>query len=61
MVLLRAGLSSFVSLTWCISWRTMSLADTYAIGFTSPLIMTHCKPASLGVQAEVSALSARLR
>ena len=34
MVLLRAGLSSFVSLTWYISWRTMSLADTYAIGLT---------------------------
>ena len=40
MVLLRAGLSSFVSLTWYISWRTMSLADTYAIGFTAPLLMT---------------------
>jgi drug/metabolite transporter (DMT)-like permease len=40
MVLLRAGLSSFVSLTWYISWRTMSLADTYAIGFTAPLMMT---------------------
>ena len=40
MVLLRAGLSSFVSLTWYIAWRSMSLADTYAIGFTSPLIMT---------------------
>lgn len=40
MVLLRAGLSSFVSLTWYIAWRTMSLADTYAIGFTAPLIMT---------------------
>lgn len=40
LVLLRAGLSSFVSITWYIAWRTMSLADTYAIGFTSPLIMT---------------------
>jgi drug/metabolite transporter (DMT)-like permease len=40
MVLLRAGLSSFVSLTWYIAWRTMSLADTYAIGFTAPLLMT---------------------
>ena len=40
MVLLRAVLSSFVSLTWYIAWRTMSLADTYAIGFTAPLLMT---------------------
>ncbi len=40
LVLLRAGLSSFVSITWYIAWRTMSLADTYAIGFTAPLMMT---------------------
>ena len=39
-VILRSVLSSLVSLTWYISWRTMSLADTYAIGFTAPLIMT---------------------
>jgi drug/metabolite transporter (DMT)-like permease len=29
-----------VSVTWYISWESMSLADTYAIGFTAPLIMT---------------------
>jgi uncharacterized membrane protein len=40
MVLLRAALSAFVSLTWYIAWRTMSLPDTYAIGFTVPLLMT---------------------
>ncbi len=40
MVLLRSVLSSFVSVTWYISWESMSLADTYAIGFTAPLIMT---------------------
>lgn len=40
LVLLRSVLSSFVSVTWYISWETMSLADTYAIGFTAPLIMT---------------------
>jgi drug/metabolite transporter (DMT)-like permease len=39
-VLLRSVLSSFVSVTWYISWESMSLADTYAIGFTAPLIMT---------------------
>ncbi len=39
-VLLRSVLSSFVSVTWYISWQSMSLADTYAVGFTAPLIMT---------------------
>ncbi len=40
MVLWRSALSSFVSVTWYFSWQSMSLADTYAIGFTAPLIMT---------------------
>ncbi len=40
LVVLRSALSSFVSITWYISWQTMSLADTYAIGFTAPLLMT---------------------
>ncbi len=40
MVFLRAGLSSFTSISWYLSWRHMKLADTYALGFTAPLIMT---------------------
>jgi drug/metabolite transporter (DMT)-like permease len=40
MVLARSVLSSFVSVCWYISWLSMSLADTYAVGFTAPLIMT---------------------
>jgi drug/metabolite transporter (DMT)-like permease len=40
MVLWRSALSSFVSVAWYISWQSMSLADTYAVGFTAPLIMT---------------------
>lgn len=40
LVLWRSALSSFVSVTWYLSWESMSLADTYAIGFTAPLIMT---------------------
>ena len=40
MVLLRAVLSSFTSTAWYLSWRQMQLADTYALGFTAPLIMT---------------------
>jgi drug/metabolite transporter (DMT)-like permease len=40
MVLLRSVLSAFVSVTWYLAWRSMSLADTYAVGFTAPLLMT---------------------
>jgi drug/metabolite transporter (DMT)-like permease len=40
MVFLRAGLSSFSSFAWYLCWRHMQLADTYALGFTAPLIMT---------------------
>jgi drug/metabolite transporter (DMT)-like permease len=40
LVLARSILSSFVSVCWYISWLSMSLADTYAVGFTAPLIMT---------------------
>lgn len=40
MVIGRGLLSCFVSMTWFAAWTTMSLADTYAIGFTAPLIMT---------------------
>jgi drug/metabolite transporter (DMT)-like permease len=40
MVALRAVLSSFTSVSWYLSWRHMKLADTYALGFTAPLIMT---------------------
>lgn len=40
MVFLRAGLSSFTSFAWYLSWQHMQLADTYALGFTAPLIMT---------------------
>ena len=40
LVLLRAGLAAFVSVAWYSSWRVMALADTYAVGFTAPLLMT---------------------
>ncbi len=40
MVALRSGLSSFTSISWYLAWRHMQLADTYALGFTAPLIMT---------------------
>ena len=40
MVLLRGALSSFTTAAWYLSWRYMQLADTYALGFTAPLLMT---------------------
>jgi drug/metabolite transporter (DMT)-like permease len=40
MLLLRCALASFSSTAWYLSWRQMQLADTYALGFTAPLIMT---------------------
>jgi drug/metabolite transporter (DMT)-like permease len=60
MVLLRAGLSAFVSITWYIAWRTMNLADTYAIGFTAPLIMTLLAVPMLGERIRLRRLAATL-
>ncbi len=40
LVAIRSTLSAFVSMTWYIAWIDMQLADTYAIGFTAPLMMT---------------------
>jgi drug/metabolite transporter (DMT)-like permease len=39
-VALRSGMSSFTTIAWYLSWRHMQLAETYALGFTAPLIMT---------------------
>jgi drug/metabolite transporter (DMT)-like permease len=39
-VALRSALSSFTTIAWYLSWRHMQLAETYALGFTAPLIMT---------------------
>lgn len=47
-VILRAVLSAFVSCTWYIAWQEMTLADTYAIGFTAPLLMTLLSVPMLG-------------
>jgi drug/metabolite transporter (DMT)-like permease len=40
LVLFRSALHTFVSLSWYIAWLSMSLADTYAVGFAAPLLMT---------------------
>lgn len=40
LVVVRSAISSFVSIVWYIAWEQMNLIDTYAVGFTAPLIMT---------------------
>lgn len=40
MVMLRSVLHTAVSFAWYLAWERMSLADSYAIGFTAPLLMT---------------------
>jgi len=40
LALLRGVTNSLTSAIWFVVWQTMSLADTYAIGFTTPLLMT---------------------
>ncbi|MGE0415310.1 MAG: DMT family transporter [Acetobacteraceae bacterium] len=40
LVLLRSVMASFVSIVWYIAWQQMNLVDTYAVGFTAPLMMT---------------------
>lgn len=40
LVLLRSAMHVMVSFSWYIAWLVVSLADSYAIGFTAPLLMT---------------------
>jgi drug/metabolite transporter (DMT)-like permease len=40
LVLFRSVLHACVSLTWYVAWLYISLADSYALGFTAPLLMT---------------------
>lgn len=40
MVALRSVLAGLVSVAFYASWERMSLADSYAIGYTTPLVMT---------------------
>jgi drug/metabolite transporter (DMT)-like permease len=40
LALLRGVAASCTSAIWFFAWESMSLADSYAVGFTAPLIMT---------------------
>lgn len=39
-VMLRGSLAACSTVTWYYAWTYMQLADTYALGFTAPLMMT---------------------
>ena len=40
LVFWRSILQAMVGITWFASWETMTLGDSYAVGFTTPLIAT---------------------
>ena len=40
MVVARSLLQAVVGVTWFASWASMTLADSYAVGFTTPLLAT---------------------
>ncbi|HQT66190.1 MAG TPA: DMT family transporter [Acetobacteraceae bacterium] len=40
LVLLRGSLSGFVTFGFYVAWQHMSIADSFAISYTAPLIMT---------------------
>jgi drug/metabolite transporter (DMT)-like permease len=40
LILLRSVLHAGVSLSWYLAWEVVPLADSYALGFTAPLLMT---------------------
>jgi drug/metabolite transporter (DMT)-like permease len=50
LALLRGVSASCTSAIWFITWESMSLADSYAVGFTAPLMMTLLAMPMLGEQ-----------
>jgi len=40
LIAVRSTLHAGVSLSWYLAWQVVPLADSYALGFTAPLIMT---------------------
>jgi len=40
LLAVRSLLQGVSTMTWYIAWMSMSLVDTFAIGFTAPLLMT---------------------
>ncbi|MCX7381314.1 MAG: DMT family transporter [Alphaproteobacteria bacterium] len=48
LVLLRSILQAVVGITWFAAWESMALADSYAVGFATPLIATLAAVVLLG-------------
>ncbi len=48
LVVFRSLLQAVVGITWFAAWESMALADSYAVGFTTPLIATVAAVVILG-------------
>lgn len=60
MVLVRSLLQAFVGIAWFASWTSMNLADSYAVGFTTPLIATLLAVIFIGERLDWSRVMATL-
>ena len=60
LVSLRAAMQAFVSMAWYVSWTRMSLVDSYAIGYVTPLLMTLLAVPLLGERLRAPRLAATL-
>lgn len=60
LVILRSMLQAFVGIAWFASWQSMSLADSYAVGFATPLIATVLAVLFIGERLDWSRVLATL-
>jgi drug/metabolite transporter (DMT)-like permease len=60
LVLMRSLLQVFVGIAWFASWATMNLADSYAVGFATPLIATLLAVIFIGERLDWSRVIATL-
>ena len=60
LVVLRSLLQAFVGIAWFASWQSMSLADSYAVGFATPLIATLLAVLFIGERLDWSRVVATL-
>lgn len=59
-VVLRSLLQVVVGITWFAAWQSMTLADSYAVGFTTPLLATVFATALIGERLDRRRLIATL-
>jgi drug/metabolite transporter (DMT)-like permease len=60
LVLARSLLQAAVGISWFIAWQTMTLADSYAVGFTTPLLATSGAMLLLGEQRDLRRIGATI-